>query len=61
MKAGPDPEWEACGVDKLWGESVQEKVKSKVAKCEDGASGMGDGKTPCADDCPAAAKVKELA
>ena len=40
MKAGPDPEWEACGVDKLWGESVQEKVKSKVAKSEGGASGV---------------------
>ena len=61
MKAGPDPEWEACGVDKLWGESVQEKVKGKVAKSEDNASGVKECKTSCAKDCSAATRMKELA
>ena len=59
MATSPNSEWEACGVDEWWNESVEKKVKNEVAEYSDGTSGVKEGETSFANDESATAGIND--
>ena len=55
MTASPDSEWEASGIGE-WGDERKEgDVGGEVTQSCNGAGGVEEGKTSCADDSSATA------
>ena len=59
MATSPNSEWEACGVDEWWNESVEDKVDNEVTEYSDGTSGVKEGETSCANDNSATAGIND--